>query len=197
MIRNVLCTVFLSALLSAGCVTTGTTPLPAAAQAAEGAIGPSDVLDIKVLEDVEISGNYQVDAAANIAFPYIGVVQVGGLTPQQIAVAVAEQLTEGGYFNAPVVTVLVVEFNSRVVYVLGSVRTPGSYTYTDGMGVIDAISAAGGLLETGQPNGTTVTRKVDGVEYSVQLPVSAIVNGRRPDQRLAVGDIIFVPESPI
>ena len=197
MSRHVLRAALLSAFLSAGCVTTGTTTLPPATAAAEGAIGQSDVLSIKVLQEPEISGSYQVDAAGNIAFPYIGTVAVGGLTPQQIGALVTGQLQDGGFFVKPVVTVLVSEFNSRVVYVLGSVRTPGSYQYQDGMGVIDAISAAGGLLDTGQPNKTTVTRKVDGVEHSVQLPVNAIVNGRLPDQRLAVGDIIFVPESPI
>ena len=180
------------------CVTTGTsTPLPAAPVTAEGALGPSDVVEIRLLQESEISGSYQIDASGNLGFPYVGTLKVAGMTPEGVAETLQERLKEGGYFLDPVVTVLVEEFNSRQVTVLGSVRNPGSYRYRDGMGVIDAISAAGGVVETGQPSKTTVTRKVDGTEYSVQVMVPAIVAGRQPDQQLAVGDIVFVPESPI
>lgn len=188
----------LAAALLAGCVTTGTTGrLPPPQASAEGALGPNDVVEVRLLQEAEISGSYQIDASGNLGFPYIGTVKAAGLTPADVSDLIQTRLKEGGYFLEPVVTVLVEEFNSRQVYVLGSVRNPGSYRYRDGMGVIDAISAAGGVIETGQPSKTTVTRKVDGVEYSIQVAVPAIVNGRQPDQSLAVGDIVFVPESPI
>ncbi|MCO4769964.1 MAG: polysaccharide export protein [Deltaproteobacteria bacterium] len=181
-----------------GCVTTGSTGrLPPAAASAEGALGPSDVVEIRLLQEAELSGSYQIDASGNLGFPYVGTVRVAGMTPEGVAEELQKRLRDGGFFLDPDVTVLVQEFNSRLVYVLGSVRNPGSYRYTDGMGVIDAISAAGGVIETGQPGKTTVTRKVDGTDYSVQVAVPAIVSGRRPDQLLAVGDIVFVPESPI
>ncbi len=180
------------------CVTTGTSgPLPPPAASAEGALGAGDVVEIRLLEEVEVSGEYQIDASGNLGFPYIGNLAVTGKTPQGVAMLLKDKLKEGGFFLEPTLTVLVKEYNSRQVYVLGSVRNPGSYRFTDGMGVIDAISAAGGVLETGQPSKTTVTRKVDGVEHSVSVAVPAIVNGRQPDQALAVGDIVFVPESPI
>lgn len=189
----------LLALSAAGCVTTGASAprLPSAPASLEGALGPSDVVEIRLLQEVEISGAYQIDASGNLGFPYVGTLKVAGMTPEGVADKLELDLKEGGFFLDPVVTVLVQEFNSRTVTVLGSVRNPGSYRYTDGMGVIDAISAAGGVIETGQAGKTTVTRKVDGTEYSIQVAVPAIVNGRRPDQALAVGDIVFVPESPI
>ncbi len=185
-------------LLIAGCETTRfATRLPPPTPTAEGALGPSDVVEIRVMQEPEISADYQIDASGNLGFPYVGTLRVAGMTSEGVAKALVTRLQDGGFFLAPNVIVLVKEFNSRQVYVLGSVRNPGSYTYTDGMGVIDAISAAGGVLDSGQPVKTTLTRKVDGVEYSVQVAVPAIVNGRQPDQPLAVGDIVFVPESPI
>lgn len=195
LIRVFVCAVAVAVI--AGCVTTGSTKLPAAAPTAEGALGPSDVVEIRLLQEPELSAEYQIDASGNLGFPYVGTLKVAGLTPEGVAETLEGRLKDGGFFLDPNVIVLVKEFNSRQVYVLGSVRNPGSYRFTDGMGVIDAISAAGGVLETGQPSKTTVTRKVDGVEHSVQVAVPAIVAGRRPDQSLAVGDIIFVPESPI
>lgn len=179
-------------------MTTGSTGrLPPAPAGAEGALGPNDVVEIRLLQETELSGPYQIDASGNLGFPYVGTVRVDGMTPQDVASTLQTKLKDGGFFIDPVVTVLVQEFNSRLVYVLGSVKNPGSYRFTDGMGVIDAISAAGGVLDTGQASQTTVTRKVEGTEYSIQVAVPQIVNGRRPDQTLAVGDIVFVPESPI
>ena len=185
-------------LLVAGCVTTGTTTrLPKAEPTAEGALGANDVVEIRLMQEPEISADYQIDASGNLGFPYVGTLKVAGLTPEGVADELELRLKNSGFFLDPSVIVLVKEFNSRLVTVLGSVRNPGSYRYTDGMGVIDAISAAGGVLDTGQASKTTVTRKVDGVEHSVIVAVPAIVNGRAPDQALAVGDIVFVPESPI
>lgn len=197
-LRSILTAGALLSLVASGCVTTGSSArLPAAAASAEGALGASDVLEIRLLQEAEISGSYQIDASGNLGFPYVGAFRVAGLTPEALGEQLESKLTEGGFFLAPIVTVLVTEFNSRNVVVLGSVRNPGRYRYTDGMSVIDAISAAGGVLDSGQPGKTTVTRKVDGVEHSIQVAVPAIVNGRQPDQPLAVGDIVFVPESPI
>lgn len=195
--RTVGSLLFLAALLLVGCVTTGTGRLPAPAPSVEGALGANDVLEIRVLQEPEISGIYRLDATGNLAFPYVGTVKATGLSPESVASELDRLLADGGFFHDPVVTVFVKEFNSRQVYVLGSVKNPGSYSFRDGMGVIDAISAAGGVLETGQASKTTVTRKVDGVEHRVVVAVPAIVNGRAPDQSLAVGDIVFVPESPI
>ena len=199
MTRTQLFTVAVSLLVMvAGCETTKSiTRLPAAAPSAQGALGPSDVVEIRLMQEPELTAQYQIDASGNLGFPYVGTVGVAGMTPEGIAGILQTRLKDGGFFLEPTVIVLVKEFNSRQVYVLGSVRNPGSYRYTDGMGVIDAISAAGGVLDTGQPVKTTVTRKVDGVEYSVTVAVPAIVNGREPDRVLAVGDIVFVPESPI
>jgi len=197
-LRSILTTGVLISLIVSGCVTTGSTArLPPPAASSEGALGPSDVVEIRVLQEAEISGSYQIDASGNLGFPYVGAFRVAGLTPEALGKQLEKKLTSGGFFLAPVVTVLVTEFNSRNVVVLGWVKNPGRYRYTDGMGVIDAISAAGGVLDNGQPGKTTVTRKVDGVEHSTQVAVPAIVNGRQPDQPLAVGDIVFVPESPI
>ena len=144
-----------------------------------------------------MTGEYRVDADGMIGFPYLGAVPAEGRTARELATEVETRLADSRVLVDPVVTLVVVEANSRVIYVLGHVKTPGSFTYQDGMGLVDAISAAGGLLETGLANKTTLTRVVDGGETSSVVAVGKIVAGREPDRRLRVGDIVFVPESPI
>jgi protein involved in polysaccharide export with SLBB domain len=190
--------VLLLVLLSA-CATTGAPPpLPGPMEASQqGALGPGDVVEIRVVQEDDMTGEYRVDADGMIGFPYLGAVPAEGRTARELATEVETRLADSRVLVDPVVTLVVVEANSRVIYVLGHVKTPGSFTYQDGMGLVDAISAAGGLLETGLANKTTLTRVVDGGETSSVVAVGKIVAGREPDRRLRVGDIVFVPESPI
>jgi protein involved in polysaccharide export with SLBB domain len=190
----------LLALLLSACVTTGPLPPPVPAtveSGTAGALGAGDVVEIRVAQEEEMSGEYRVDPDGMVGFPYLGAVRADGRTPRELADVVGAQLVDRRVLVEPVVTVRVVEANSRVIYVLGHVKMPGDYPYYDGMGVIDAISAAGGIVETGLPNRTTLTRVVDGAEVSSLVKVGRIVEGRAPDTRLSVGDIVFVPESPI
>lgn len=190
--------VLLLVLLCACATTRATPPLPDAMETGrEGALGPGDVVEIRVVQEEDMTGEYRVDADGMIGFPYLGAVPAEGRTARELATEIETRLADGRVLVEPVVTLVVVEANSRVVYVLGHVKTPGSFTYQDGMGVIDAISAAGGVLATGMSNKTTLTRVVNGTEASSVVAVGKIVAGRAPDKALRVGDIVFVPESPI
>lgn len=59
---------------------------------------------------------------------------------------------------------------SIAVHVLGAVERPGFYQLTDGARVLDAIAAAGGLLDTADPGGVNLARFVaDGEQVRVPL----------------------------
>ncbi len=190
--------VFALLVLLCACATVRPTPLPDPVEPLrEGELGPGDVVEIRVVREEELTGEYRIDADGMIGFPYLGAVPAEGRTARELAADLETRLAAAQVLVEPVVTLVLVEANSRVVYVLGQVKTPGSFTYQDGMGLVDAISAAGGVLETGLSNKTTVTRVVDGAELSQVVQVGKIVAGRAPDKPLRVGDIVYVPESPI
>ena len=192
-------TALLLLVLLTACATTGpVAPLPDLVETGrEGILGPGDVVEIRVVQEEDMTGEYRIDPDGMIGFPYLGAVPAEGRTARELATEIETRLAQGRVLVEPVVTLVVVEANSRVIYVLGHVKTPGSFTYQDGMGLIDAISAAGGVLETGLSNKTTLTRVLEGREVSSVVPVGKIVAGRAPDRSLRVGDIVFVPESPI
>lgn len=162
----------------------------------EAVLGPSDVIEIRVYREDDLTGEYEVEADGTINFPLVGSVSVAGLTPTEASAALAAAL-EDGYLRDANVTVRVLEYNSRQVTVYGEVNQPGTFPYTDGMTVVQAIALAGGLTEAHAANRTTLTRTLDGEDQVVQVPFGDISQGKAPNVPLMPEDIVFVPKSPI
>lgn len=188
-------------LAVAGCrngLARGDSPIPAVQDHLPdaGVIGPMDVLDIRVYDEPELSGEYRIDADGTVTFPFLGGVLLAGLTPNETAVLLADGLANG-YIVDPVVSVFVKEVNSRRIFVLGQVKQPGSFPYRDGMTVVAAIALAGGVDDNGAANRTKVARHIDGQELRFTVQVEKIANGQQPDVVLMPSDIVYVPASAL
>jgi len=172
---------------------------PAVARAAEAlpasALGPGDVFEVRVFQEPDLSGAFRVGPDGSVEFPLCRTVKVGGLTANEAADAIAACLS-GRYFKNPQVTVFLRELNSRKIFVFGEVQKPGTYSYEDGLSVVQAIAVAGGFTRMAAKNGCTVTRPAHGgPDERIKVPIDDIVGGRAPDFRLLPGDILYVPES--
>jgi protein involved in polysaccharide export with SLBB domain len=87
----------------------------------------------------------RVDAHGDVTIASLGAVPVAGLTPSELEKDLARRLVRGGILDAPQVSVLVVEYRSRVAHVVGSVERPGVYPITShATSVADLIGLAGG-----------------------------------------------------
>jgi polysaccharide export outer membrane protein len=71
------------------------------------------------------------------------------------------------------------------VYVFGQVRNPGSYPIQRDTTVLQALSLAGGVNETGAMNRIKIVRIVDGQKKEIKVKPGDFVKG---------GDTIIVPE---
>jgi polysaccharide export outer membrane protein len=107
-------------------------------------VAPGDRLNVIVFGQSELTGEFIVHRTGGIGMPLLGEIQVSRMTVKEIEQSLAKQLQDG-YIQRPAVSVRVSEF--RPIYVLGDVRTPGSYPFRDGQIVVNAIALAGG---TGQ-----------------------------------------------
>jgi polysaccharide export outer membrane protein len=105
-------------------------------------VAPGDRLSIIVFGQAELSGEAVVDGANTVAVPLIGPVSVRGMSIKEIEQSIARRLAEG-YVQKPIVSVRVTE--PRPIYVVGDVRTSGSYPYRHGISVMGAIALAGGF----------------------------------------------------
>ena len=157
-------------------------------------LSPGDVFEFRVYGEKELSGVHRVSSDGTVRIPLVGVVHVADLTPQAVAELATEKLRDG-YLRDPHVTVFVAEYNSKKVFVLGDVATPGTFPFQENMSVVQAITLAGGFKDLADQDGTVVTRVVEGEEQRFIVPVEAITRGDRANFILRPGDIVFVPRS--
>jgi len=157
-------------------------------------LGPGDVLEVRVFQEPELSGVYQVGTHGDVIFPLCRSVEVGGLTANGAAEAIRDCLARK-YMRDPQVSVLVKEYNSKKIFVFGEVQKPGTFPYEDGMSVVQAVTLAGGFTKTAAQNSTSVTRRVGGTETKTRVSVQDIALGKAPNFTLEPGDIVYVPES--
>src|SRR5437016_4935768 len=108
-------------------------------------VGVGDVIEISVPAIEELrSRTVRISGDGTIALPFIGKIEVAGLTEEELKQKVTEQLKQ--YMYSPRVIVFVKEYRSRQVAVLGAVVRPGLYSVTNGADTLmDMLSQAGGI----------------------------------------------------
>ncbi len=137
------------------------------------------------------TGYYTVDSEGNINFPVLGELHVAGMKREEVAKYIERQLISQQLVKEPVVTV---EFVNTGVAVLGEVAKPGRYEFNeDKMTILQALSYAGDLKNTGQRENVLVIRQQDGKEvaYRVNLTNSKeLLNS--PAYYLQQDDIVYI-----
>lgn len=171
-----------------------TAPITEVVPVQDTTLGTGDVFDVRVFNEKELSSTYRVASDGTIDFPLIGQISVVGLTPNEVRALIETRLKEGDFLKQPQVSILVKEYSSKKVSVFGQVNKPGTFPWQDGMGVVQAISLAGGFTPMAKTENTMVTRISNGEKQNFVLPVEEIGEGKRPDFILNPGDIVFVPE---
>jgi polysaccharide export outer membrane protein len=158
---------------------------------------PADILEIAVFQEPDLKSTLRVSNEGTIAFPLIGVVPVGGLTPQGAGQAIRDRLAKG-YLVNPQVSVTVMEFSKRRFTVLGEVQKPGSYDMPDqqAVTVLQAIGMAGGYTRIANPSKVTLMRKSGGTAQTFALNAKRMASGDAQSAFIVQpGDVITVAES--
>jgi polysaccharide biosynthesis/export protein len=73
------------------------------------------------------------------------------------------------------------------IYVTGEVKSAGSYSYEEGLTVIQAVTRAGGFTDRASANGIRIVRKGNGEEHELRKV--------KMDDPIQPEDVIVVPES--
>ena len=111
-------------------------------------IGPGDMISIDVFETPELTASLRVSQTGEINLPVLGKVHVAGLTTQQAAIRIQDELKSRGFMLDPHVTVSTTEFASQGASVLGEVHAPGVYPTLGSRRLLDMIALAGGVSNT-------------------------------------------------
>lgn len=179
--------------LAAGCGGSSSHYIPPPADE-DTSLGVGDVFKVQVIGEEELTGQHRISRDGAIMFPYVGLIQVAGLEPPQVAALLAQRLRDDGYLRDPQVTVFVEEANSKRVTINGAVTRPGTFPLTSGMTIVEAVSQAGGFTAMASRNNVTVTRRVEGRVRRFRVPVADIMSEGSDDFPLHAGDIIYVSE---
>jgi polysaccharide biosynthesis/export protein VpsN len=157
-------------------------------------VGPGDVFLMEIVGEKELPREYQIASDGSVDLPYLQTVQLAGLEPQQIARLIRKLLIEKQILSDPSVVVQVKEYNSRRITIMGQVAKPGTFPYTTGLTLLQAISGAGGPTGIANLNRVNLTRRTTTGSRTVVIAIGTIMEGRSPDIPLQSGDRIFVHE---
>lgn len=188
-----------AALVCVACSSTapsGYTDIPSDVRSAlqAASLGPGDEFEVRVYEEAGLSGMYVVSPTGQIDYPLLGTLTVEGLVASQVASLLRQKLGQG-FLRNPYVVVQVKTLNSKKVYVLGEIKAPGRFQYSDNMSIVEAITLAGGFGPLAEKNYVIITR-VDGAgERRIPVPVEKIMQGLARNFSLQPGDIVYVPET--
>lgn len=168
-------------------------------EASKYTLGPDDVIEIDVRRHPEFSGKYTVTAEGKIEYKFIGDVFVQGLTKAQLQERLGSILSE--YIIDPEINVQILEYLSKVYYVIGEVNRPGKF-YMKG----NAISVLEAIIQAGLPNQGSSTRKCRLVTPNTKgklkvryVNVYELLYGGNLKCNLDMqpGDILYVPSTAI
>ncbi len=168
----------------------------AADQAHSVLVDAGDLLDIAVFDTPELSRKFRVNAQGAIKLPVGGTLIVKGLTAEQIGAAVELRLREEDVMRDPHATVLVLEYATQGVSVMGEVKSPGIYPLQGRHGVLDFISVAGGLTPFASKTATIVSKDSAGSVAKVNLSATA-QQISADDVDVKPGDRIVIPRGGV
>jgi polysaccharide export outer membrane protein len=107
-------------------------------------LGPGDLIELQVFEIEDFEYTLRINSEGALRVPLVGTVEVAGLTASELEFRIQELLKKN-MIRDPQVSVLVKEYRSQSIFVLGAVNTPGQFQITQPLKLVDAISMAGGL----------------------------------------------------
>jgi polysaccharide biosynthesis/export protein len=157
-------------------------------------VGPRDLLAIKVYEDDKLSGDRRVSEDGKVNLPLLGDVAVAGKTTAEIG-DVLKRLLEAKYMQRASVDVQVLEFLSRPISVMGAVKQPGPLPFSGRWTLLEALTAAGGLVESRGSVIHILRRAENGLTDQVTIDADDLMLRADPKVNLPIyaNDLIQVP----
>jgi polysaccharide export outer membrane protein len=197
-------------------------PVPEEAASADYQIGPQDILRVTVYGHDDLTQTVLVQPDGTFTYPLVGRVKASDNTPAELERKIATLLARG-YIRNPQVTVVVQEFRSKTVYVVGEVARPGPYPLAGHTNLVEVLAKAGPTANAGAEvvivrpqkgatvNGPTLPTEVSatdgggasgGAAASQQAQVFRVAVGQiqegHLDQNITLepNDTVFVPQAP-
>ncbi|MCB0464346.1 MAG: polysaccharide biosynthesis/export family protein [Aequorivita sp.] len=141
------------------------------------------------LDIIKLQG-YLVSTEGTIIFPVLGKIEVTGRTPNQVERGLEKLLEDGGHLKEPTVSVRLL--NAKVT-ILGEVKNPGTYSFTEqNITLPQALGYAGDLTINGQRNDILLITEENGIRKVVHIDLTSADWFNTPSYYIKPNDFIVV-----
>lgn len=161
-----------------------------------------DELDIFVWGEDRMQRSVRVQPDGTISFPLAGTIKAADRTVGDISTELRERISMNYRSTVPDVTVSVRAATDMRFYVVGKVRTPGSFTSSSAVNVLQALSVAGGTAEFADiKNAVIMRQQPDGTQIVEPVQLKTLLRGKRGVRAGALaslpvlksGDVLVIP----
>ena len=161
-------------------------------------VGANDLIAISVYGSPELTRTVRVGSDGDVRLPMLTQpIRAEGHMPAEIEAAVAEALKKAQLLVDPLVTVTVVEYQSRPISVMGAVRKPLTFQATGTLTLLESLARAEGLSADAGHEILVSKPGVAGTGSSLlrRVPIKALLAGSDPELNLKLvgGEEIRVP----
>ena len=153
-------------------------------------LGPGDAIDVAVFEEPDMSGQVTIEPGGHGHFPFIGAVEVSGLSVDEVSDKLVSILAED-YLRDPRVTVRIDRYGSKKVKLYGAVERSEVYLRAD-VGALDEVLAQAGVSAR-DAHEVWVRRGSEQVAVNLE---TLLANGLG-NVALRSGDVVHVPEGMV
>lgn len=177
-------------------------PAPAAPAISQYRVNAGDELDVFVWGEERMQRSVRVQPDGTFAFPLAGTIKAVGRNVTDIAAEIRERISVNYRSASPDVTVSVRDATGMRFYVVGKVRTPGSYTSGTAINILQALSMAGGPAEFADIRNAVILRQTPAGQVVEPVQLNAVLKGSRamnagslskPLPMLQSGDVLVIP----
>lgn len=166
--------------------------------ASDYALGDGDLIKMTVYGHPDLTTVARIGEGGETILPLIGEVKLGGMKLIEAERRVVKLMEERGLINRPQVSMVVEEYRSQQVSVLGMVNKPGQYAIEGRTTIVDMVARAGGVTtEAGYT--VNLIRTERGVTKMERLDLTRLlVDGDSTvNAMLMNGDVIYVPRMDV
>lgn len=183
-------------------ITGGTAALSSTPNLPVSRIGDNDLLGVTVYDAPPLTGPVRVSQEGDLRLPMVEQpIHAAGLYPRDLENEIAATLVKDHLLVNPIVTVTIIEYDSRPITVVGAVKSPITFQAMGNVTLLDAISRAQGLtVDAGSEIlVSTQSPDSDGKETTLtqRVPVRSLFDNTNPalNVQLHGGELVRVPEA--
>jgi len=162
-------------------------------------INPGDDLGIYVWGEERLSRDIKVLPDGTFSFPLVGQVNALNKLPSDVEQELVKGLRSQYRDTVPQVTVSVKSAVGMQFSIIGKVRTPGAFTTSRYVNVLEAVALAGGPAEFADMGNVRILRKTNNGLSVIKVRLSDTLKGAPSDRdlqglpQMESGDTVIVP----